>query len=112
MYRSLKENAPQTMDNIETIADSLAAPFAMPISFEYCKKNIDGSHLVSEKEISIAMSILFDEMNLVVEPACATSTAALLGPLKEELDGKTIILILCGSNIDWLTYEQNISIVR
>jgi threonine dehydratase len=56
------------------------------------------------------MNILFDEMNLAVEPACAVSTAALLGPLRTEVDGKTIVLILCGSNIDWLTYEQNISI--
>ena len=110
MYRSLKENAPQSIDNIKTMADSLAAPSAMPVSFEYCKTNIDSSHLVSEKEISIAMNILFDEMNLAVEPACAVSTAALLGPLRTEVDGKTIVLILCGSNIDWLTYEQNISI--
>ena len=41
-----------------------------------------------------------------VEPACAASTAALLGPLLERLAGKTVILVFCGSNIDWSTFES------
>jgi len=40
-----------------------------------------------------------------VEPACAASTAALLGPLRERLRGKTVVLLFCGSNIDWATFE-------
>jgi threonine dehydratase len=47
-------------------------------------------------------------MKLAVEPACAASTAALLGPLREELRGKRVVLVMCGSNIDWETFEQQV----
>src|SRR3569832_1994595 len=35
-----------------------------------------------------------------VEPAGAATTAALFGPLREELKGKRVGLIVCGANID------------
>jgi len=104
---SIKENRPQKNIHVSTIADSLAAPFAMPISFEFCRDNLTQSLLVSDDEISSAMNILFEEMNLAVEPACAVSTAALLGPLKDKLNDKNTVLIMCGSNIDWDTYKNN-----
>tara|TARA_B110000116_G_C16692294_1_gene515810 strand:- start:32 stop:1006 length:975 start_codon:yes stop_codon:yes gene_type:complete len=109
---SIKNNSPQKIKNMATIADSLAAPFAMPISFEYCRDNLTQSLLVSENQIAQSMNLLFDEMNLAIEPACAVSTAALLGPLKEKLDGKKIVLIMCGSNIDWHTYKNNTQLIN
>ncbi len=45
-------------------------------------------------------------MKIAVEPACAASTAALLGPLRKDLAGKRIVLVMCGSNIDWATFEK------
>ena len=45
-------------------------------------------------------------MKLAVEPACAASTAALLGPLRERLSGRRVGLIFCGSNIDRATYGR------
>jgi len=47
-------------------------------------------------------------MKIAVEPACAASTAALLGPLRDELRGKRVVLVMCGSNIDWDTFEQQV----
>ena len=52
------------------------------------------------------MGFLFRAMKVAVEPACAASTAALLWPLREELRGKRIVLVMCGSNIDWMTFEK------
>ena len=46
------------------------------------------------------MGLLFADMKLAVEPAGATATAALCGPLRERLAGKRVGVILCGSNID------------
>ena len=105
MQMSIKKNSPQSLDQINTIADSLAAPFSMPLSFQYCKNNLSELLLVSEREIIESMSLLFNEMKLVIEPACAVSTAGLFGPLKEKIDGKKVVLIMCGSNIDWLSYK-------
>jgi len=44
----------------------------------------------------------------LVEPAGAAATAALTGPLREELRGKRVALIVCGSNIDAATYARYI----
>jgi threonine dehydratase len=45
-------------------------------------------------------------MKVAVEPACAATTAALLWPLRASMRGKRVVLVMCGSNIDWDTFEQ------
>jgi threonine dehydratase len=52
------------------------------------------------------MGLLFAAMKIAVEPACAASTAALFGPLRERLRGKTVMLVFCGSNMDWATFQS------
>ena len=104
MRRSIEAGAPQSIDQVRTIADSLGAPFAMPYSFELCRQNVDRLVLVDDLQLRKAMGWLFHAMKIAVEPACASSTAALLGPLCEELQGKTVVLVFCGSNIDWQTF--------
>ena len=56
--------------------------------------------LVDDEQIIDAMAVLFREMKLAVEPAGAAATAALFGPLREELRGQRVGLIVCGANID------------
>jgi len=45
---------------------------------------------------------------LPVEPAGAASTAALLGPLRTELEGKKVGLIVCGANIDIESFSAHV----
>ena len=106
MLRSMREGSPQTLERVDTIADSLGAPFALPFSFALCRDNIDEIVLVSDDELRSAMRFLFSEMHIAGEPACAASTAAILGPLADELRGKRVGLIMCGSNIDWASFER------
>ncbi len=106
MHRSFAAGSPQSIDSVETIADSLGAPFAMPFSFGLCRRNVDRLCKVSDDQIRRAMGLLFQSMKLAVEPACAATTAALLGPLREELRGKKVVLVFCGSNIDWQTFAE------
>ncbi len=106
MHRSFAAGSPQSIDSVETIADSLGAPFAMPFSFELCRRNVDQLCKVSDDQIRRAMGLLFQSMKLAVEPACAATTAALLGPLREELRGKRVVLVFCGSNIDWESFAE------
>jgi threonine dehydratase len=47
-------------------------------------------------------------MHIAVEPACAAATAALLGPLLQSLAGKRVVLVFCGSNIDWATFVRDV----
>lgn len=104
MRRSIEAGAPQSIDEVRTIADSLGAPFAMPYSFGLCRQNVDHMVLVDDLQLRKAMGWLFQAMKIAVEPACASSTAALLGPLRQRLQGKTVVLVFCGSNIDWETF--------
>jgi threonine dehydratase len=106
MHRSRAAGAPQSIDKVETIADSLGAPFAMPYSFALTEQNVDRLVLVDDLQLRRTMGLLFRAMKIAVEPACTASTAALLGPLREELQGKRIVLVMCGSNIDWDTFEE------
>ena len=100
MYRSFIENAPQGLDKVRTIADSLGAPRCEPYSFALNRAFVDEVVLVSDDQIRDAMRILFRSAKLVTEPAGAASLAALMYPLRERLNGKTVGIIVCGGNID------------
>ena len=62
--------------------------------------------MVDDSQLREAMGMLFERMRIAIEPACAASTAALLGPLRAELRGKTVVLVFCGSNLDWDTFSE------
>jgi len=106
MHRSLATGKPQKIDKVRSIADSLGSPFAMPYSFGLCQLHVDRMAMVDDMELRRSMGLLFREMKIAVEPACAASTAALLGPLRDELRDKRVMLVMCGSNIDWATFEE------
>ncbi|MCH7821236.1 MAG: threonine/serine dehydratase [Proteobacteria bacterium] len=104
MHRSYAAGEARSIDKVRTIADSLGAPFASPYSFALCRQNVDRLVMVDDDQLRASMGFLFQSLKIAVEPACAASTAALLGPLRDELTGRKIVLTLCGSNIDWETF--------
>lgn len=108
MTRSFAQGSPIDHAEVKTIADSLAPPFALPYSYGLCRANVDDLVLVDDDQMRSAMALLFREMKLAVEPAAAAATAALVGPLKERLAGKKVGVLVCGSNIDFETFEKHI----
>jgi threonine dehydratase len=108
MTRSFAQGSPIDHAEVRTIADSLAPPFALPYSYGLCRQNVDDLVLVDDDQIRSAMALLFREMKLAVEPAAAAATAALVGPLKDRLAGKRVGVLLCGSNIDFDSFERHI----
>jgi threonine dehydratase len=108
MRLSFDAGEPRSIDRVRTIADSLGAPYAMPYSFELCRANVDRLVEVDDVQLQKSMGFLFQRMKFAVEPACAASTAALTGPLCEELAGKRVVLVFCGSNIDWATFAEQV----
>jgi len=109
MYRSLLTGRPQSLDAVRTIADSLGAPHAAPYSFALCRQFLDDLVLVDDDAICRAMALLFAEAKLVTEPAAAAATAAACGPLHERLQGKTVGVVVCGSNIDADAFHRHVS---
>jgi len=108
MHLSFAAGEPRSIERVTTIADSLGAPYAMPYSFALCRDNVDRLVAVDDLQLRKTMGFLFDYMKFAVEPACAASTAALLGPLRDELAGQRVVLVFCGSNIDWDTYARQV----
>ncbi len=106
MHRSFAAGSAQHMDHPTTIADSLAPPMALPYGYKLCRQNIDKLVKVSDEAMCVAMALLYREMKLAVEPGGAASTAALTGPLKNELKGKRVGVIICGSNLDIDTFGE------
>lgn len=106
MHRSFAAGSPQSIDRVDTIADSLGAPHAAPYTFELCRRHLDGLVKVSDEALKRAMASLFAGAKLAVEPAGAAATAALAGPLRERLAGRRVGLIVCGANIDPATFSR------
>ena len=99
MSLSFARGEPVTKEDVSTIADSLAPPLALPYTFGVCRDLLDEIVLVSDDQMRSAMRALFYDLKLAVEPAGAASTAALCGPLREQLRGQKVGVITCGSNI-------------
>jgi threonine dehydratase len=110
MHRSFKAGSPQSIEAVRTIADSLGAPYALPYSFEMCRRFVDELVLVDDDQLRDSMRLLFTQAKLACEPAGAAATAALVNPLRSRLFGKRVGLIVCGSNIDPETFAKHLAI--
>jgi threonine dehydratase len=109
MRRSLDAGSPQAIDKVRTIADSLGAPHAAPYSFELVRRYVDDVVLVDDDALRAAMHLMFSSAKLAVEPAGAAAAAALLGPLAERLAGHRVGLVVCGANVDAVTFTRHLA---
>ena len=106
MSRSLAAGSPQSIERVATVADSLGAPYALPYSFGLCRRFVDDIVRIEDAAMIEAMRLAFDDLKLTLEPAGAAATAALLGPLRERLAGRRVGVLVCGSNIDLVSFAR------
>lgn len=99
MSQSFAVGEPVTLDKVDTIADSLGAPLAMPLTYAVAKAHVDRIVRISDHAMLAAMQIYQDVLRITSEPACAAALAAILGPLRGDLAGQHVGIIACGSNI-------------
>ncbi|WP_422365010.1 threonine ammonia-lyase [Pelagibius sp.] len=99
LARSFAAGSPQTLEKVDTIADSLGAPMALPYSFAVARDHVDELVQIDDAEMLRAMARVYDGLKLALEPAGAASTAAVMGPLKQACKGKRVGIIFCGSTI-------------
>ena len=97
------------MGAMSSIADSLCAPHTEAYSYGLCRRSIDELVTIDDDDLRAAMRLLFTELKLAVEPACAAATAAVCGPLRDRLAGKRVGVLLCGSNTDLATFTRNMA---
>ena len=103
---SLKCGSPQKLEKIDTIADSLSAPYALDYSYQVISDYVDEIATVSDDQIRSSMRWAMSHLNLKLEPACAAAIAACQYPLQKKLVGKKVCVVLCGTNIDLQSYQQ------
>jgi threonine dehydratase len=108
MAQSFATNGPVKMGAMASIADSLCAPHTEAYSYGLCRRAIDELVTIDDEQLRGAMRLLFSELKIAVEPACAAATAAVLGPLRERLAGRKVGVLLCGSNTDLATVVRHI----
>ena len=106
MAKSLSKGEPITLENTSTIADSLAPPMALPFGHALCEAYVDEMVTVTDDQICAGMTVLQEEAKLAVEPAAGATMAAVLWPLRQKIKSKNVGLIICGANIDAVTYGQ------
>ena len=83
-----------------TLADGLSVPKVGENAFALARSRVSRTVLVKEHDIAIAVLRLAELEKAVVEGAGAVPLAACLAGLLNDLRGKTVVLPLCGGNID------------
>lgn len=86
-----------------TLADGLAVPKVGEHAFAVARHWVDRVVTIEEREVALGVLRLVEGEKMVVEGGGAAGLAALLpgGPLDcPELKGKTVVVPLCGGNID------------
>lgn len=96
---SLEEGKLVTLKGIKSLADGISVKTPGDINFEYMKKYVDEIVTVSEDEIAYAVFSLVETSKLIAEGAGAVALAAILAD-KIKVDGKNIVCLISGGNID------------
>lgn len=97
---AVKNGGPIQIDTKPTLADGLAVAKVGANAFETARPLVDKVVLVSEHHIALAILRLLELEKAVVEGAGAAGLAACLAGLVPHLNGKKVVLPLCGGNID------------
>ena len=109
MSDSIKLGKPLENVKVKSIADSLCAPLHLEYSYNVAKSVIDEMVTVTDDEMKEFMIYAFDNLKLMLEPACVAGLAAIKYNIEEKLKDKNSLVILCGSNIDKITWNKLIN---
>lgn len=99
MLKSIEHGKIGELESAVTIADGIAVKKPGENTYEICNKYVDGIATVNDDEISTAILSLLEEQKVVTEGAGAVSVAAVLFN-KFPIEGKKVVAILSGGNID------------
>lgn len=82
-----------------SICDAIVTPTPGKITFDINRRLLNGGIAVDDQSVIQAMITAFTYLKLVVEPGAAVGLAALLSGAFS-LNGKTVVVILSGGNIE------------
>ena len=97
---ALKAGKPVRVPRRPTLADGLATLTVGANSFSLIRGRVDRVIKVGEDWIALAILRMVEMEKSVVEGAAVTPLAAMMAGLLPELQGKRVVLVTCGGNID------------
>lgn len=95
----------KTVDAANTFADGLATRATYDLTWPALREGLAGFVAVSDAQIADAIRVLIRTTHNLAEGAGAAGLAGLFA-LREQLSGKTVAVILSGSNIDEPTLRR------
>lgn len=105
MIAAFENNAPITLEEIDSFIDGAAVKRVGEKTFEICKNSLHKIYGVPEGKVCSVMLDLYNDSAIVAEPAGALSIAA-LDEIADEIKGKNVVCILSGSNNDIVRMEE------
>lgn len=99
MRNSVRDHEIEELSSVSTIADGIAVKKPGTLTYEICSKYVDEIVTVNDDEISAAILALMEQHKLVTEGAGAVAVAAAMFG-KIDLEGKKVVCLLSGGNID------------
>jgi threonine dehydratase len=104
--RSLEAGTPvRNAPGGQSICDAILTPSPGKLTWPINRKNLAGGLVVSDDEVRAAMRVAANDLKLVVEPGGVVALAALTSG-KFKLDGRTVVVVLSGGNVDLDAYAN------
>ncbi|XP_052825408.1 L-threonine dehydratase catabolic TdcB [Octopus bimaculoides] len=97
---AVKSGTPTYTNPNPSLAEGLSIPMVGSNSFATAAKYVDKIVTVREDSIALAILRLVEQEKSIIEGAGAVGLAALLEDSCPELQGKKVVVTLCGGNID------------
>jgi threonine dehydratase len=106
MIESIKAGRILDLPSLPTLSDGTAGGLeAGAITFDLCKQFVDEYVTVTEKEIEEALRFFIGRHHMLIEGAAAVAVAAYM-KMMDSLEGKNVVIIICGANIDMSVLKE------
>lgn len=98
MYQSLKAGHMVKLEKVTSIAESIGARNVVARTFDYVRKYVDEVFRVTDDDAMEALREILQHDKQLVEPAASCSLAILTTGQVPDIQGKIIVVVLCGAN--------------
>lgn len=100
MAAAVAAGKPVALDYVDVFCDGTAVKQVGDHTYPICQSVIDEFVTVTNDEVSAAIEVLWNTIRVIPEPSGAMGLAAAIKK-QDELQGKKVVTILCGANMDF-----------
>ncbi|MBQ8978893.1 MAG: threonine ammonia-lyase [Oscillospiraceae bacterium] len=100
MEKSIRHGRIERLSWVSTMADGIKVMEPGEHTYEMVKEYVDGIYTVNDDEISSAILAMMEQQKLIAEGAGAVPVAAVMFDKIPDIEGKNVICLVSGGNID------------